>query len=320
MPWTISGNLKGPPGTPGAATWDELQSKPAVIAAGANQAAARSAINAENAANRGVANGYASLDSGGKVPVSQLPNSIMEYQGTWNAATNSPSLSDGTGNAGDVYRVSTAGSRNLGSGSVTFDVGDYVIYSGSTWEKADTTDAVSTVAGRTGNVTLTVADIAGNTTTTLGLGGLELGHASDTTITRTGPGQVAVEGTAVVLAGGAGQVSDLSIVVIGANKTRTTGTGDFPFGVRLCRAVRFTQVTYRGATADVSGSMTVELRRNGSAVTGTSVTIAATSQVSGGTATGTWDFAAGDILTIAVTAVGGTPGKGLIADVAGLTT
>lgn len=109
----------------------------------------------ENTSNKGIANGYASLDSGGKVPVAQLPNSIMEYQGTWNASTNTPTLANGTGSAGDVYRVSVAGTAL----SLTFEVGDYAIYNGSTWEKSDTTDAVASVAGRTGNVTLTSTDV-----------------------------------------------------------------------------------------------------------------------------------------------------------------
>ena len=79
-------------------------------------------------------------------------------------------------------------------------------------------------------------------------------------------------------------------------------------------------MTYRAATADASGNLVVELRKNGSAVSGSSATIAAASQVAGGTATGTWAFAAGDIITVQVTGVGTTPGKGLIADVQGLTT
>jgi len=111
--------------------------------------------NKQNTSAKGVANGYASLDSGGKVPVAQLPNSIMEYQGVFNASSNTPTLANGTGNAGDVYRVSVAGTV-LG---LTLEMGDYVIYNGSTWEKSDTTDAVATVAGRTGNVTLTSTDV-----------------------------------------------------------------------------------------------------------------------------------------------------------------
>lgn len=117
----------------------------------------------ESTANKGVANGYASLDGGGKVPITQLPSSIMEYQGVYNATTNSPSLIDGTGNTGDVYRVSVAGTRNFGSGSITLRVGDYVIYNGSVWQKSATTDAVASVAGKTGDVTLDAADIATGT-------------------------------------------------------------------------------------------------------------------------------------------------------------
>lgn len=112
----------------------------------------------------GVANGLATLDGAGKVPVSQLPNSIMQYQGMWNASTNSPSLADGAGNAdeniGSVYRVSVAGTQNLGSGSIAFDVGDYAILNASkVWEKADMTDQVSSVNGEQGAVILTAGDI-----------------------------------------------------------------------------------------------------------------------------------------------------------------
>lgn len=117
----------------------------------------------------------------------------------------------------------------------------------------------------------------------------------------------------------AGQVADLSMVVFGSNTTRAAGTGDFPFGIKLQRAITFSSVTYRAATADASGNLIVELRKNGVAVSGSSATIAAASQVSGGTATGTWAFTAGDIITVQVTAIGTSPGRGLIADVAGLT-
>lgn len=114
--------------------------------------------------DKGSANGIASLDANGKVPVSQLPNAIMEYQGVWDADTNSPTLADGVGNddeaIGDVYRVSVAGTQDLGSGNITFAVGDYVILNASkVWEKADTTDAVSSVNSQTGEVVLDSDDI-----------------------------------------------------------------------------------------------------------------------------------------------------------------
>ena len=265
--------------------WDAVNGKPAVIAAGADKAAARAAIDA------------ASLDSNGKVPISQLPASLMQYQGVWDASTNTPSIVDGTGDNGDVYRVTVAGERNLGSGSISFVVGDYVIYNpAGVWEKSDTTDAVGTVAGRTGNVTLTVADV--------------------TDAVATSDSRLSDNRTPTA----AGQVADVSIVGFGAATARAVGTGDFPFGVKLQRAVTFTSVTFRVATADASGNLVVELRKNGVQVAGTPTTIAAASQVAGGTSTGTWAFAAGDIITAQVTAVGTTPGKGLIADIKGLTT
>lgn len=167
--------------------WSALLGKPAVIAAGATEAAARAAISA------------ASLDTNGKVPANQLPNSIMEYQGTWDASANTPTLADGDGAAvtGNVYRVAAGGTHNFGSGAITFNIGDYCIFNGTNWEKSDTTDAVSSVAGRTGDITLTVADIGGNTTTALGVGTVEVGHATDTTVSRSAAGVIAVEGVAV---------------------------------------------------------------------------------------------------------------------------
>lgn len=300
-----------------------------------------------SAAARGAANGYASLDSGGKVPVAQLPSSIMEYQGVWNASTNSPTLADGTGNTGDVYRVGTAGTRNLGSGSITFDVGDYVIYNGSTWEKSDTTDAVSTVNTYTGNVTQDqitglsstgIVKRTGTNTLAIAASGSDYAPATSGSSILKGNGSggfsAASAGTDYVAPGGAlgtpvsgdvsacvGQVADMSIVAFGTNTARAANSyGDFPFGVKLQRPITFSSVTFRVFTADASGNLVVELRKNGAQVSGTSTTIAAANQVAGGTSTGTWAFAAGDILTVYVTGVGTTPGKGLCADIKGLTT
>lgn len=107
-----------------------------------------------NTGNVNVANGLLQLDNNGRVPTAQLTVDAMQWKGTWNASTNTPTLVDGTGSAGDTYRVTVAGSRDLGSGSQTFDVGDWVILSeASVWQKADMTDAVASVAGLTGAIT-----------------------------------------------------------------------------------------------------------------------------------------------------------------------
>ncbi len=91
-----------------------------------------------------VPSGIPQLDGSGKILVSQLPNSVMEYKGTWDASTNTPTLVDGTGNAGDVYLCNVAGTVNFGAGPITFYVGDQVLYSGTVWQRA---------SGATGSVT-----------------------------------------------------------------------------------------------------------------------------------------------------------------------
>jgi|688.fasta_scaffold105583_1 hypothetical protein len=115
---------------------------------------------------KGNANGYASLDSQGKVPISQLPSSIMEYKGTWNAATNTPTLANGTGDTGDVYICNVAGTVNFGAGPLTFAVGDYVIYSGSIWQRSS--GAVGTVTSVAATITGDSLTISGSPVTTSG--------------------------------------------------------------------------------------------------------------------------------------------------------
>ena len=89
-----------------------------------------------NALAINVPNGIPQLDGSGKILVSQLPNSVMEYKGTWDASTNTPTLVDGTGNQGDVYLCNVAGTVNFGAGPIAFFVGDQVIYSGTIWQRA----------------------------------------------------------------------------------------------------------------------------------------------------------------------------------------
>jgi hypothetical protein len=116
-----------------------------------------------DSSEKGANNGVATLDAGGKVPSSQLPNSVMEYLGNYNATTNSPALIDGTGNNGDVYRVSVAGTQDFGSGNITFAVGDFVIYNGTIWEKSVNSNEVVSVNGATGVVVLDTDDISEGT-------------------------------------------------------------------------------------------------------------------------------------------------------------
>ena len=125
-----------------------------------------------------VANGVPKLDVNGKILVSQLPNSVMEYQGTWNAATNTPTLVNGTGNQGDVYLCNVAGTTNFGAGPITFAVGDSAIYSGTIWQRAGGATGTVTSVGlsSTGNdaITITGSPITTSGNINLGFAGTNL--------------------------------------------------------------------------------------------------------------------------------------------------
>ncbi|WP_405181012.1 hypothetical protein OG225_07475 [Nocardia sp. NBC_01377] len=115
----------------------------------------------------------------------------------------------------------------------------------------------------------------------------------------------------------AGQAYDVAFKSHSGN--RAAGVGNtIPEGLRLERAVKFTSVTYRGETAG-TGNLVVELRRNGTTVTGTSATIAAANHTADTTVTGDWNFSAGDRLTVYVTSVDSPVGRGLQASLKGAT-
>jgi hypothetical protein len=107
--------------------------------------------------------GVATLDAGGKVPTSQIPlQGDLNYQGTWNASTNTPTLVSSTGTQGYYYVVNVAGSTDL-NGITDWKVGDWAIFNGSVWQKVDNTDAVTSVNGLVGTVMLTTTNIAEGT-------------------------------------------------------------------------------------------------------------------------------------------------------------
>lgn len=113
----------------------------------------------------GAALGVATLDASGKVPVSELPAAVLgalSYQGTWDASTNTPTLTSSVGTKGYYYVVSVAGSTNL-NGITDWLVGDWAVYNGTAWQKVDNTDAVTSVNGFTGAVVLTTTNVAEGT-------------------------------------------------------------------------------------------------------------------------------------------------------------
>ena len=133
-----------------------------------------------------VANGVPRLDENGKILVSQLPNSVMEFKGVWNAATNTPTLVNGTGNAGDVWLCNVAGTVNFGAGPIAFAVGDYAVYTGTEWARS---------SGATGTVTSVGVSRDGNALTITGSpvttsGTINLGFSGDNTQYINGAGNL----------------------------------------------------------------------------------------------------------------------------------
>ena len=141
---------------------------------------------------KGKASGVASLDSDGKIIASQLPDYLLGqvmYGG--NVVTDdsstvgsyvSASLKEKLGiteNSIQLSEEATGGSAtgtygyeqlegvyficqsSMSFGGIDFEVGDWLISTGESWQKIDNTDAVKSVNGKTGVVNITRVDEAG---------------------------------------------------------------------------------------------------------------------------------------------------------------
>lgn len=118
---------------------------------------------------KGAANGYAGLDSGGHVPVSQIPDAIihtLKFKGTFDGSLITSSDEDLDG----LTAIPAASSSNEGfffvstaphtSFDIDYLVGDWVISLGTSWQKIDNTDAISSFNGRLGAVVLNDTDLS----------------------------------------------------------------------------------------------------------------------------------------------------------------
>ena len=102
-----------------------------------------------SSSEKGAASGIATLDANGKVALTQIPDSVLgqlEYMGIWNLTTFPTATQKGQ------YWIASSD----GNGYIT---GDWAVWNGTSFDKVDNTDAVATVAGRTGNVVLTKNDV-----------------------------------------------------------------------------------------------------------------------------------------------------------------
>jgi hypothetical protein len=157
--------------------------------------------------------GIPQLDVNGKILVSQLPNSVMEYKGTWDISTNTPTLVNGTGNQGDVYLVEGAAvggtSFNFGAGGILFFNGDQAIYSGSIWQRG---------SGATGSVTSISITESGDSLNITG-----------SPITTSGTINIGFNGTNLQYVNGAGNLTTFPILT--GYVPYTGATGDVNLGL-----------------------------------------------------------------------------------------
>ncbi len=148
----------------------------------------------------------------------------LTYQGLWNASTNTPTLTSSVGVSGTYYVVSVSGSTNL-DGITDWVVGDWAIFNGTTWQKIDQTNLVTSVNGQTGTVVLGASDVGALASATSSDGSIvvsQVGTNVDLTVSNTSPASVLVEqvrnttgatltkGTAVYISGATGQIPTVS--------------------------------------------------------------------------------------------------------------
>lgn len=123
----------------------------------------------EDAAYRNSPDGYAGLDSSGHVYISQLPDSILhtlKFKGVFNGS----SITSGDTALNGLSAIPAASSANEGNfiiatGSFTaygigYITGDWLISIGTSWQKIDNTDSLSSWNGRLGAVFLLATDIS----------------------------------------------------------------------------------------------------------------------------------------------------------------
>ncbi len=113
----------------------------------------------------------------------------LSYQGTWNASTNTPTLASGVGVNGYYYITSTAGSTNL-DGITDWQIGDWLMFNGTVWQKIDQSNLVTSVNGQTGAVSVgTVTSVAATAGTGISISGSPITASGTLTITNSAPDQ-----------------------------------------------------------------------------------------------------------------------------------
>jgi hypothetical protein len=178
--------------------------------------------------------------------VSSITNALgaLNYKGTWNASTNTPTLTSSVGAKGDYYVVSVAGSTNL-NGEALWGVGDWAVFNGSVWQRVEGGDTI--------NATIVTTPIV----QAVSSAGLALKNSS---------------GTTQLSLGAAGDNITLSVAtnITPANAAvAISPTGSGTLTINPATASTMNNVAIGGTTA-LAGSFTTVTATTGNVVIGTS--------------------------------------------------
>ena len=233
---------------------------------------------------RAVANGVATLGIDGRLSSNQIPTSLVGaivFQGGWNAANNTPTLSDGTGTTGYQYIVTTGGTRDLGHGNISFSAGDTVTYGANIWNWVQGSSPISSVSG---NLHMQVSPTTG--AVTVGIDATP-NNVAGTVVSRDGSGNFTANTITATLSGSATSAG-----------TAATVTGNTQSAIAQVGTLISLTVTGNVASGNVSGTKGTFTNIAGNIITAAQTNITSVGTLTGLTLSGTLTGTAVNAATI----------------------
>ena len=221
--------------------------------------------------------------------ISSITNALgaLNYKGTWNASTNTPTLASSVGAKGDYYVVSVAGTTNL-NGETLWGVGDWAVFNGSVWQRVEGGNTINatTVSASTSVTTPiiqaptsaggTLKNDAGTNQMQWGLGGGN--NLSLEVATNINPANAAV----AISPTGTGTVTISPAGALTINPTTASTINNASIGATTALTGRFTSVT------TTTGNVVIGTSGQGIDFSATSHPAGMTSELLADYAEGTW--------------------------------